>query len=157
MRWQLEGCLGPPFPLCSNPLCHSQDVMSWCGLWETGASQCPHGGRWWGGATSTDPHLPLSRDEEIQSKCGIDATTYLSFQRHLLVLLILVCVLSVAVILPVNFSGDLLGKCFPSHRMTQECHASFQAFGQALCLQERRQKKPSRRSPHVSRSPPSAG
>ncbi|NWR71275.1 CSC1 protein, partial [Centropus unirufus] len=49
------------------------------------------------------------KDEEIQSKCGIDATTYLSFQRHLLVLLTLVCVLSVAVILPVNFSGDLLG------------------------------------------------
>ncbi|KAG8126357.1 hypothetical protein E2320_021503, partial [Naja naja] len=45
------------------------------------------------------------KDEEIQSKCGIDATTYLSFQRHLLVLLLIVCVLSVAVILPVNFSG----------------------------------------------------
>uniref|UniRef100_A0A8C0BBH2 CSC1/OSCA1-like N-terminal transmembrane domain-containing protein n=1 Tax=Buteo japonicus TaxID=224669 RepID=A0A8C0BBH2_9AVES len=55
------------------------------------------------------PTEKLSRDEEIQSKCGIDATTYLSFQRHLLVLLMLVCVLSVAVILPVNFSGDLLG------------------------------------------------
>nr|XP_056706859.1 calcium permeable stress-gated cation channel 1 [Euleptes europaea] len=50
------------------------------------------------------------KDEEIQSKCGIDATTYLSFQRHLLVLLMIICVLSVAVILPVNFSGDLLGK-----------------------------------------------
>lgn len=134
--------MGPSFPLCLNPLCHSQDVMSWCGLWETGANQCPHRRRWWGGATSTDPHLPPSRDEEIQSKCGIDATTYLSFQRHLLVLLMLVCVLSVAVILPVNFSGDLLGRCFPSHRMTQECHASFQAFGQALYLWERRQKKP---------------
>uniref|UniRef100_A0A8U7MSY1 Transmembrane protein 63C n=1 Tax=Corvus moneduloides TaxID=1196302 RepID=A0A8U7MSY1_CORMO len=73
-------------------------------------SQCPHGGRWWGGTSHTHPHLPLSRDEEIQSKCGIDATTYLSFQRHLLVLLMLVCVLSVAVILPVNFSGDLLGR-----------------------------------------------
>lgn len=68
----------------------------------------------------------------------------------------LVCVLSVAVILPVNFSGDLLGRCFPSHRMTQECHASFQAFGQALCLWDRRQQNPSLRSPHVSRSPPSA-
>ncbi|XP_064368334.1 calcium permeable stress-gated cation channel 1 isoform X2 [Dromaius novaehollandiae] len=54
------------------------------------------------------------KDEEIQSKCGIDATTYLSFQRHLLVLLMLVCVLSVAVILPVNFSGDLLGNN-PTH------------------------------------------
>ncbi|KAL8169127.1 UNVERIFIED_CONTAM: hypothetical protein K2H54_038268 [Gekko kuhli] len=50
------------------------------------------------------------KDEEIQSKCGIDATTYLSFQRHILVLLMIICVLSVAVILPVNFSGDLLGK-----------------------------------------------
>ncbi|XP_061467808.1 calcium permeable stress-gated cation channel 1 isoform X2 [Rhineura floridana] len=50
------------------------------------------------------------KDEEIQSKCGIDATTYLSFQRHVLVLLMIICVLSVAVILPVNFSGDLLGK-----------------------------------------------
>uniref|UniRef100_A0A8D0FQT7 Transmembrane protein 63C n=1 Tax=Strix occidentalis caurina TaxID=311401 RepID=A0A8D0FQT7_STROC len=54
------------------------------------------------------PTCLSSRDEEIQSKCGIDATTYLSFQRHLLVLLMLVCMLSVAVILPVNFSGDLL-------------------------------------------------
>uniref|UniRef100_A0A8D0FRD7 Transmembrane protein 63C n=1 Tax=Strix occidentalis caurina TaxID=311401 RepID=A0A8D0FRD7_STROC len=60
------------------------------------------------------PTCLSSRDEEIQSKCGIDATTYLSFQRHLLVLLMLVCMLSVAVILPVNFSGDLLGKYFPS-------------------------------------------
>uniref|UniRef100_A0A8C5WGN2 Transmembrane protein 63C n=1 Tax=Leptobrachium leishanense TaxID=445787 RepID=A0A8C5WGN2_9ANUR len=49
------------------------------------------------------------RDEEIQSKCGSDAITYLSYQRHLLVLLLIACVLSVAIILPVNFSGDLLG------------------------------------------------
>uniref|UniRef100_A0A8B9S5D6 Transmembrane protein 63C n=1 Tax=Apteryx owenii TaxID=8824 RepID=A0A8B9S5D6_APTOW len=68
-----------------------------------------------GSTTSTNLHPPLFlRDEEIQSKCGIDATTYLSFQRHLLVLLMLVCVLSVAVILPVNFSGDLLGNN-PTH------------------------------------------
>uniref|UniRef100_A0A672TT35 CSC1/OSCA1-like N-terminal transmembrane domain-containing protein n=1 Tax=Strigops habroptila TaxID=2489341 RepID=A0A672TT35_STRHB len=69
------------------------------------------------------------RDEEIQSKCGIDATTYLSFQRHLLVLLMLVCVLSVAVILPVNFSGDLLGRCFPSCGVAQDCGASSPASG----------------------------
>ncbi|XP_075050734.1 osmosensitive cation channel TMEM63C-like isoform X2 [Mixophyes fleayi] len=49
------------------------------------------------------------KDEDIQSKCGADAITYLSYQRHLLVLLLLVCVLSVSIILPVNFSGDLLG------------------------------------------------
>ncbi|KAM8921057.1 osmosensitive cation channel TMEM63C [Pelodytes ibericus] len=54
------------------------------------------------------------KDEEIQSKCGSDAITYLSYQRHLLVLLLLVCVLSVAIILPINFSGDLLGNS-PAH------------------------------------------
>uniref|UniRef100_A0A803YG80 Transmembrane protein 63C n=1 Tax=Meleagris gallopavo TaxID=9103 RepID=A0A803YG80_MELGA len=32
--------------------------------------------------------VSTQQDEEIQSKCGVDATTYLSFQRHLLVLLI---------------------------------------------------------------------
>uniref|UniRef100_A0A8B9P346 Transmembrane protein 63C n=1 Tax=Apteryx owenii TaxID=8824 RepID=A0A8B9P346_APTOW len=76
-------------------------------LWlVSGAGRAPCLG---GSTTSTNLHPPLFlRDEEIQSKCGIDATTYLSFQRHLLVLLMLVCVLSVAVILPVNFSGDLL-------------------------------------------------
>ncbi|XP_030070672.1 calcium permeable stress-gated cation channel 1 isoform X2 [Microcaecilia unicolor] len=54
------------------------------------------------------------KDEEIQNKCGIDATIYLSFQRHILVLLTIICVLSVSVILPVNFSGNLLGDS-PAH------------------------------------------
>ncbi|KAJ1104727.1 hypothetical protein NDU88_002136 [Pleurodeles waltl] len=54
------------------------------------------------------------KDEEIQTKCGVDATTYLSFQRHVLALLMFMCVLSIAVILPVNFSGDLLGDS-PAH------------------------------------------
>uniref|UniRef100_A0AAQ6ALC4 Transmembrane protein 63C n=1 Tax=Amphiprion ocellaris TaxID=80972 RepID=A0AAQ6ALC4_AMPOC len=49
------------------------------------------------------------RDEEIRSKCGIDAVTYLSFQRHIILLMTVVSLLSLAVILPVNFSGNLLG------------------------------------------------
>ncbi|XP_033967946.1 calcium permeable stress-gated cation channel 1 isoform X2 [Pseudochaenichthys georgianus] len=49
------------------------------------------------------------KDEEIRSKCGIDAVTYLSFQRHIILLMTVVCLLSLAVILPVNFSGDLQG------------------------------------------------
>uniref|UniRef100_A0A7N6ALK0 Transmembrane protein 63C n=1 Tax=Anabas testudineus TaxID=64144 RepID=A0A7N6ALK0_ANATE len=49
------------------------------------------------------------KDEEIRSKCGIDAVTYLSFQRHIISLMTVVCLLSLAVILPVNFSGNLLG------------------------------------------------
>uniref|UniRef100_A0A3Q1KDC9 Uncharacterized protein n=1 Tax=Anabas testudineus TaxID=64144 RepID=A0A3Q1KDC9_ANATE len=39
------------------------------------------------------------RDEEIRSKCGIDAVTYLSFQRHIISLMTVVCLLSLAVIL----------------------------------------------------------
>uniref|UniRef100_A0A8C7DP61 Transmembrane protein 63C n=1 Tax=Oncorhynchus kisutch TaxID=8019 RepID=A0A8C7DP61_ONCKI len=45
----------------------------------------------------------------IRSKCGVDATTYLSFQRHIILLMTVVCLLSLAIILPVNFSGNLLG------------------------------------------------
>uniref|UniRef100_A0AAR2IP33 Transmembrane protein 63A n=1 Tax=Pygocentrus nattereri TaxID=42514 RepID=A0AAR2IP33_PYGNA len=44
----------------------------------------------------------------VRERCGMDAVYYLSFQRHLIILLLIVCVLSVSVILPVNLSGDLL-------------------------------------------------
>uniref|UniRef100_A0A3Q3X3S4 Uncharacterized protein n=1 Tax=Mola mola TaxID=94237 RepID=A0A3Q3X3S4_MOLML len=49
------------------------------------------------------------KDEEITEKCGEDAMHYLCFQRHVIGLLVVVCVLSVGIILPVNFSGKLLG------------------------------------------------
>uniref|UniRef100_A0A8C9ZHH6 Transmembrane protein 63B n=1 Tax=Sander lucioperca TaxID=283035 RepID=A0A8C9ZHH6_SANLU len=48
------------------------------------------------------------KDEEIREKCGEDAVYYLSFQRHIIGLLVVVGVLSVGIILPVNFSGNLL-------------------------------------------------
>lgn len=50
------------------------------------------------------------RDDEIRDKCGGDAVHYLSFQRHIIGLLVVVGVLSVGIVLPVNFSGDLLGQ-----------------------------------------------
>ncbi|XP_036433047.1 LOW QUALITY PROTEIN: CSC1-like protein 1 [Colossoma macropomum] len=51
----------------------------------------------------------IRMDETIvRERCGMDAVYYLSFQRHLIILLLIVCVLSVSVILPVNLSGDLL-------------------------------------------------
>uniref|UniRef100_A0A8C5EHG6 Calcium permeable stress-gated cation channel 1 n=2 Tax=Gouania willdenowi TaxID=441366 RepID=A0A8C5EHG6_GOUWI len=50
----------------------------------------------------------LCRDEEIRSKCGLDAVTYLSFQRHIILLMTVVSLVSLAVILPANFSGNLL-------------------------------------------------
>ncbi|KTG44302.1 hypothetical protein cypCar_00021351, partial [Cyprinus carpio] len=49
-------------------------------------------------------------DEEIREKCGEDAVHYLSFQRHIIGLLVVVGVLSVGIVLPVNFSGNLLGE-----------------------------------------------
>lgn len=59
--------------------------------------------------------LLLLRDEEIREKCGEDAVHYLSFQRHIIGLLVVVGVLSVGIVLPVNFSGDLLGKSGPGY------------------------------------------
>ncbi|XP_030577163.1 CSC1-like protein 1 isoform X2 [Archocentrus centrarchus] len=47
-------------------------------------------------------------DGKIKAKCGMDAVHYLSFQRHLIVLLVILTVLSICVILPVNMTGDLL-------------------------------------------------
>uniref|UniRef100_A0A8C0J977 Transmembrane protein 63B n=1 Tax=Chelonoidis abingdonii TaxID=106734 RepID=A0A8C0J977_CHEAB len=60
--------------------------------------------------TDVMPHrlCVLARDDEIRDKCGADAVHYLSFQRHIIGLLVAVGVLSVGIVLPVNFSGDLL-------------------------------------------------
>uniref|UniRef100_A0A8C7QRW5 Transmembrane protein 63B n=1 Tax=Oncorhynchus mykiss TaxID=8022 RepID=A0A8C7QRW5_ONCMY len=58
----------------------------------------------------TSPALTPPRDEEIREKCGEDAVHYLSFQRHIIGQLVVVGVLSVGIVLPVNFSGDLLGE-----------------------------------------------
>ena len=47
------------------------------------------------------------RDAHILQKCGPDAVQYLKFQRYLMVYMAIVTVLSIAVILPCNFQGDL--------------------------------------------------
>ena len=52
----------------------------------------------------------LASDDQILEWCGEDAIHYLSFQRHIIFLLVVVSCLSLCVILPVNLSGDLLGK-----------------------------------------------
>lgn len=52
-----------------------------------------------------------SSEEKIKGRCGMDAVHYLSFQRHLIVLLLVITVASLSVILPVNLTGDLLGGC----------------------------------------------
>lgn len=53
-------------------------------------------------------------EHKIKAKCGVDAVHYLSFQRHLLILLAVLTVSSLGVILPVNLSGNLLGGLFTS-------------------------------------------
>uniref|UniRef100_A0A8K9UPS5 Transmembrane protein 63Ba n=1 Tax=Oncorhynchus mykiss TaxID=8022 RepID=A0A8K9UPS5_ONCMY len=58
--------------------------------------------------TDADRYITTPQDEEIREKCGEDAVHYLSFQRHIIGLLVVVGVLSVAIVLPVNFSGNLL-------------------------------------------------
>lgn len=40
----------------------------------------------------------------------MDAVHYLSYQRHMIVLLLILTVLSIGVILPVNMTGDLLSE-----------------------------------------------
>lgn len=62
--------------------------------------------RW---ATHGFPVRVLGSDEQILERCGEDAIHYLSFQRHIIFLLVVVSFLSLCVILPVNLSGDLLG------------------------------------------------
>ncbi|XP_030201489.1 CSC1-like protein 1 [Gadus morhua] len=61
------------------------------------------------GCCSWLPFVIGMDSETMKAKCGIDAVHYMSFQRHLIFLLALVTVASLAVILPVNLSGDLLG------------------------------------------------
>ncbi|XP_078256073.1 mechanosensitive cation channel TMEM63A-like [Rhinoraja longicauda] len=49
-------------------------------------------------------------DSELREQCGDDAIVYLSFQRHLIAILIVMSIMSVGIILPVNISGSLLIK-----------------------------------------------
>lgn len=47
--------------------------------------------------------------EQILAHSGPDAVHYLSFQRHLMVLMAIITFISITIILPINFSGTLSG------------------------------------------------
>lgn len=49
------------------------------------------------------------KDENILMKCGPDAVQYLSFQRHIIVYMLIMMVISLTIVLPINFQGDLEG------------------------------------------------
>ncbi|XP_031177690.1 CSC1-like protein 1 isoform X1 [Sander lucioperca] len=59
------------------------------------------------GCCSWLPYILRMDKEKIKARCGMDAVHYLSFQRHLITLLSVITVTSLAVILPVNMTGDL--------------------------------------------------
>ncbi|KAK4871659.1 hypothetical protein RN001_015783 [Aquatica leii] len=61
------------------------------------------------GCCSWFPTVFKINKERLFARCGPDASHYLSFQRHLLVLFAIITGLSVGVILPVNFKGNLQG------------------------------------------------
>ncbi|KAM4770851.1 CSC1-like protein 1 [Rhinophrynus dorsalis] len=48
-------------------------------------------------------------DSVLYDHCGEDAIHYLSFQRHIIFLLVIASIISVGIILPVNLTGNLLG------------------------------------------------
>ncbi|KAJ4436072.1 hypothetical protein ANN_18699 [Periplaneta americana] len=49
------------------------------------------------------------KDENILMKCGPDAVQYLSFQRHIIVYMLIMMVISLTIVLPINFQGELEG------------------------------------------------
>ncbi|XP_053408695.1 calcium permeable stress-gated cation channel 1-like isoform X3 [Mercenaria mercenaria] len=49
------------------------------------------------------------KDSDIVKKCGQDALQYITFQRYILLYVLVVCVLSTAIIIPVNFTGTYIG------------------------------------------------
>ncbi|KAK8396634.1 hypothetical protein O3P69_004961 [Scylla paramamosain] len=55
------------------------------------------------------PALFKIKDEQILAKSGRDAVQYLSFQRHIVIYLVIVCIISISIVLPINFQGTLEG------------------------------------------------
>ncbi|XP_078675135.1 osmosensitive cation channel TMEM63C-like isoform X1 [Branchiostoma floridae x Branchiostoma belcheri] len=61
------------------------------------------------GFCSWVPAIFKIKDDMIAYKCGLDAVQYMTFQRYVLVLVTIITVFSIAVLLPVNFSGTQEG------------------------------------------------
>nr|XP_010587069.2 calcium permeable stress-gated cation channel 1 [Loxodonta africana] len=48
------------------------------------------------------------KNEELINKCGDDARIYIMFQYHLIVFVLILCIPSLGVILPINYAGTVL-------------------------------------------------
>ncbi|XP_022915183.1 calcium permeable stress-gated cation channel 1 [Onthophagus taurus] len=55
------------------------------------------------------PTIFMINKQKIFARCGPDALHYLSFQQHLLGLMGIIMIISICVILPINFQGNLQG------------------------------------------------
>lgn len=51
-----------------------------------------------------------SRNEDLISKCGDDARIYIMFQYHLIIFMLILCIPSLGIILPINYTGTVLGR-----------------------------------------------
>lgn len=51
-----------------------------------------------------------SRNEDLISKCGDDARIYIMFQYHLIIFVLILCIPSLGIILPINYTGTVLGR-----------------------------------------------
>ncbi|XP_071069854.1 calcium permeable stress-gated cation channel 1 isoform X2 [Dasypus novemcinctus] len=50
------------------------------------------------------------RNEELIDKCGDDARIYMTFQYHLMVFILILCIPSLGIILPINYAGTVLDR-----------------------------------------------
>lgn len=51
-----------------------------------------------------------SRNEDLINKCGDDARIYMMFQYHLIIFMLILCIPSLGIILPINYTGTVLGR-----------------------------------------------
>ncbi|XP_034498686.1 calcium permeable stress-gated cation channel 1 isoform X2 [Ailuropoda melanoleuca] len=48
------------------------------------------------------------KNEDLISKCGDDARIYITFQYHLIIFVLILCIPSLGIILPINYTGTVL-------------------------------------------------
>ncbi|XP_055144638.1 calcium permeable stress-gated cation channel 1 isoform X1 [Symphalangus syndactylus] len=48
------------------------------------------------------------KDEDLINKCGDDARIYIVFQYHLIIFVLIICIPSLGIILPINYTGSVL-------------------------------------------------
>ncbi|XKL63810.1 hypothetical protein PGB90_006174 [Kerria lacca] len=52
------------------------------------------------------------KDEHFLTKCGLDAVQYLSFQKNVILLVGIIMLISLGIVLPINYTGELEGPTF---------------------------------------------